>query len=154
MCSRTKRGVQSRLVDLCVFFYSRAMAQRRVKAQLWDISQTKGEGLYLLKLNESSRLLIYVSSLHFFPPSFRHADQTVICSFERWLGIFACISFLPACQVPTPGFGVEELFVNPDYAPHPKRLVVTTPCSSSCHISICTCVTHLAPLVPQPSVNI
>ena len=44
MCSRTKRGVQSRLVDLCVFFYSRAMAQRRVKAQSWDISQPKGGG--------------------------------------------------------------------------------------------------------------
>lgn len=153
MCSRTKRGVQSRLVDLCVFLYSRAMAQRRVKAQLWDIFQTKGEGLYLLMLNESSRLRLYVFLFAFLPSSFRYADQTVICSFERWLGIFACISFLPACQVPTPSFDVETPFVIPDYAPHPKRLVVPAPCSSSCHISICSCTTRLALFLLQDSVR-
>lgn len=37
------------------------------KAQLWDIFRTKGEGLYLLKLNESSRLLIYVFLFAFLP---------------------------------------------------------------------------------------
>ena len=133
---------------ICVFSSILERWRKGVLRRNYGISLNQREGgLYLLMLNESSRLLIYVSSLQSFPPSFRHADQTVICSFERWLGIFACISSSPACRVPTPGFGVEEPFVNPDYAPHPKRLVVTTPCSSSCHISICS-LTHQSLSIP------
>lgn len=64
------------------------MAQRRVKAQLWDISQTKGEGLYLLMLNESSRLLIYVF-LFAFLPSF-----ISICRPDRDMFLRAMVWYL------------------------------------------------------------
>lgn len=82
---------------ICVFSSILERWRKGVLRRNYGISLNQREGgLYLLMLNEPSRLLIYVFLFAFLPSSSRYAE-TVICSFERWLGIFACISFLPAC---------------------------------------------------------